>query len=99
MQVDNLVFSIPHRLLVIALRRQLLVGIDSLDALLDGDRRNILVSSTTASSHIIGSTDSSQIEPSKLDDPVILASGPRGLGVKKTVAASTALTEYPPAPW
>ena len=42
--VENLVFSIPHRLLVIALRRGYLDGIDSLDELLDGDKMNILVS-------------------------------------------------------
>lgn len=41
---DNLIFSIPHRLLVIALRRKILKNIDTLDELLDGDQLNILVS-------------------------------------------------------
>jgi hypothetical protein len=41
---ETLIFSIPHRLLVIALRRGILAGIDSLDSLFDGDRLNIIVS-------------------------------------------------------
>ena len=44
-RADNLVFSVPHRLLVIALRRDILVGIESLDELLDGEQYHVLVSS------------------------------------------------------
>lgn len=40
---DNIVFSIPHRLLAIAIRRNLLVDIDSVDALLQSNLQNILV--------------------------------------------------------
>ncbi|OBT70725.1 hypothetical protein VF21_10291 [Pseudogymnoascus sp. 05NY08] len=38
---DNLVFSVPHRLLIIALRRGAIAGIETLDDLLNGDRLNI----------------------------------------------------------
>jgi len=41
---ENIIFSVPHRLLVIALRRKLLVGINTIDELLQGDRYNIQVS-------------------------------------------------------
>jgi hypothetical protein len=41
---DNLIFSIPHRLLVIALRRGLLVGISTTDELLNGSQYNIRAS-------------------------------------------------------
>lgn len=40
---DNLIFSVPHRLLIIALRRGATAGIETLDDLLDGDRLNIQV--------------------------------------------------------
>jgi len=40
---DNLIFSIPHRLLVIALRRGLLLDINSLDELLSTDKHHILI--------------------------------------------------------
>ncbi|ETS84837.1 hypothetical protein PFICI_02862 [Pestalotiopsis fici W106-1] len=38
---DHLIFSIPHRLLVIALRRGILAGFDDLDSLLAGTTRQI----------------------------------------------------------
>ncbi|KAG8629128.1 hypothetical protein KVT40_002993 [Elsinoe batatas] len=40
---ENLIFSVPHRLLVIALRRSLLVGIESLEDLLKSQNAYILI--------------------------------------------------------
>jgi hypothetical protein len=40
---DQLIFSVPHRLLVIALRRGILVDYDNIDDLIDGDRFNITI--------------------------------------------------------
>jgi hypothetical protein len=46
---EGLIFSIPHRLLTIALRRDLLLDIASLNALIDGDKYNIMVRKSTTS--------------------------------------------------
>ncbi|PPJ52617.1 hypothetical protein CBER1_11147 [Cercospora berteroae] len=42
-QPDNIIFSVPHRLLVIALRRKALQGIDTIAELLEGTQQRILV--------------------------------------------------------
>jgi uncharacterized protein DUF3435 len=39
---SNVIFSVPHRLLVIALRRKLIVGVESISDLMTYDRRNIV---------------------------------------------------------
>jgi len=65
---ENMIFSIPHRLLVIALRRKAVLGvdaegIDAIDDVLSGDLYNI------------------RICPDFMDQPVFLASKPRGLAL------------------
>lgn len=45
--VSNLIFSIPHRLLVIAIRRGILAGIQTLDQLLSSELQYITVSHGT----------------------------------------------------
>jgi hypothetical protein len=58
---ENLIFSIAHWLLIIAIRRGILVNINSLDDLLSQTQRHIMA------------------KPEFLNDPVLLAFGPRGL--------------------
>lgn len=50
-QVDNLVFSVPHRLLTIALRRGLLDGIATIDELIKGDQHYLIVSNPSTPSN------------------------------------------------
>jgi len=50
----NLIFSIAHRLLIIALRRDLIVGIKTIDELLEGHQYNILVRKSMPSISCIG---------------------------------------------
>jgi hypothetical protein len=40
----NLIFSIPHRLLIIAIRRKIVIGINSIEELLHTDKKMIMVS-------------------------------------------------------
>ncbi|OBT86741.1 hypothetical protein VE02_06274 [Pseudogymnoascus sp. 03VT05] len=78
--IDNLVFSVPHRILIIALRRKAIAGIDTLDELLNGEALNIQVCG--------------RWKPSFLDQPILLGSTPRGLEVSDKPASSASLTEY-----
>jgi len=41
--IDNLIFSIPHRLLTIALRRKLIYGMETIDQLFDGTSQYITI--------------------------------------------------------
>ncbi|KAH7174972.1 uncharacterized protein B0J16DRAFT_418367 [Fusarium flagelliforme] len=41
--IDNLIFSIPHRLLVLALRRQIIDSVTTIDELMRGNQRNITI--------------------------------------------------------
>lgn len=40
---ENLTFSLPHRLLIIAIRRGILAAVNTVDELLNGDQYNIAV--------------------------------------------------------
>lgn len=74
---ENLIFSIVHWLLIIAIRRGILVNINSLDDLFSQTQRHIMV------------------KPEFLNDPVLLAAGPRGLNViPGKPLGSSALTTF-----
>lgn len=74
----NLPLSVPHRLLVIALRRGLLVDISTLDELFSFSRQNLL------------------IKPDHLDEPILLRSLPKGIGLDpaSTPLRADRLTDY-----
>ena len=61
--------SVPHRILIIALRRQILVGIETLDELFDGDKALIHIKDEYLNSPVlIASTSGDQPSGSPRDD-------------------------------
>lgn len=99
-QASNLLFSVPHRLLIMALCRQLLVGITTLEELLNGDRKFIEVciilqnyqpSSMTSEAALIYAM---QIKPEYFDDSIFFTSGPRGLSISTGPQTSIGFTDY-----
>lgn len=84
---ENIIFSVPHRLLVIALRRKLLVGIETIDEILEGTRFNIQVS-LLIRFHFL-SCSLPQIREDAMDQPVFCESEPCGHRLNTTIALSS----------
>lgn len=70
-RAENIVFSVPHRLLSIAIRRKLLVGIESLDELMASDKRYVMVSFSTPLTCDATTTPSSYRYSSRRDRSVL----------------------------